>query len=163
MAILNLDYDSTTEMSIPVVKRTQDRLDWMKLHSKPLKTLSANFTDYYNDSDFMALHNSQIIVHEHFLNAILSPILPIYITDEEILIIDYIYNRGEYLYNDYILYNRSEGEDPHYINTRTEVDIDELDYVIHLSNFDIALEAQLDKYALLFKPAGKTYEIEIYY
>ena len=163
MAILNLDYDSTTEMSIPVVKRTQDRLDWMKLHSKPLKTLSTNFTDYYEDSNFMALHNSQIMVHEHFLNTILSPIMPIYITDEAVLTVDYIYLREEYLYRDYILFNRSEGKDPMDLYTRVESLTDELDYTIHLSIFDAALEAQLDSYALLFKPAGKTYEIEIYY
>lgn len=159
---LSLNYAHTTYISIPYPKRTQTRWDWMTLHSIPLATHNRNFDRDYTEFEYSAKHNNQVLSFEHYLNGVLNPIQPIYITDgiwnEE----TYLFIRGELFAEDTYIYTRAEAQPPHYVYTRTGLDDQGVDYFVYLSNSDAALESQLQTYVEEFNPAGKVFEIKLY-
>jgi hypothetical protein len=162
MAELNVEYNHTTVCMIPVKKRTQERYDWMRLHSFPLVTHNNNFDSYFSVQRFSALHTNQVLSLEHFLNGVLNPIFDIYISEGLLYDPIYLYIRGESFSNLTYLYNRSEGGDVTYFYTRNEFGQQQIDFVVNLSGSDSGLETKLTFYLEQFKPAGKIYEINIY-
>jgi len=159
---LNLDYNHQTNITIPVVKRTLERYDWMRLHSFPLATHNANFDADFNIDLFSAKHNAQVLSLEHYLNGVLNPINPITIDNGIFNDETYIFIRGELFSEDTYLYTRAEAEPSHFIFTRTGLSDQGIDYIVNLSGTDSALETKLINYINEFNPAGKIYSINIY-
>lgn len=160
---LNLDYNHQTNIMIPTFKRDSlERYDWMRLHSFPLVTHNTNFDNDFDVQLFAAKHNSQVLSFEHYLNNVLNPINPIYITDGISNEETYIYIRGEIFSTPTYIYTRAEAATPTYIYTRAELDEQGIDFVVNLSGTDSALETKLENYVEEFKPAGKIFTINIY-
>lgn len=159
---LNLDYNHQTNIMIPTFKRDSlIRYDWMRLQSFPLITMNDNFDVDFNVQLFSAKHNNQVLSYEHYLNGVLNPINPIFITDGAGAEETYVYIRGELFSTPTYLYTRAEAT-PVFIYTRDEIDTQSIDFVIHLSGTDSALQTKLENFAEEFKPAGKIFAINIY-
>lgn len=159
--MLVIDYNHLTNIIIPVKKRTIERYDWMRLHSFPLVTLNENLDADTNEDVFSALHNNQILSLEHYLNSVLSPITPIFITDGTWLDETYLYQRDELFSTEIFLYTRAEGIINQYIYPRISFDDQQVDYIVHLSGSDAGLETKLINFVNEFNPGGKIFNVFI--
>ena len=161
--MIQIDYSYTTLINIPVFMRLQKRYDWLRLHSVPLETMNGDFDNDYNAYTFSALHNSQVLSLEHFLNTILTPLTDIYITDGIFLQETYIYIRDEaFRQDDYYIYTRAEAPTTPYVYTRHEYDFEQVDYYVYLEGADSGLQVALASYLDEFNPAGRQYNIILY-
>jgi len=159
--MLIIDYNHLTNINIPVSKRTAERYDWMRLHSFPLVSMNSVLDVLFDEDLYSALHTNQVLSLEHFLNSILSPTFPIFITDGTWLDDTYIYQRGELFSTETLLYTRAEAIINQYIYTKNEFDSQQVDYIVHLSGSDAGLETKLNTYLNEFNPGGKLFIINI--
>jgi len=159
---LNIDYNYSTNIMIPYKKRTIERYDWMRLQSFPLVDLNTRFGVDLSTQTFAALHSSQVILYEHYLNSVLTLTFPITITDGTWLDETYIYIRGELFSEPTYVYTRAEAATPLYTYTQGEFGIQQVDFIVNLSGSDAGLETKLRSYVESFKPAGKIYVINKY-
>ena len=158
-----LDYRFYTIMNLPILLRTDDRIDWLYLQTKPLETIDSNVDVDWEYNYFEVSHNSQVMVFEHYLNNRVNPTVPITITDGDIE--DQIYIFRDDAINGFETYLFNDSEMPtveNYIYTDVELDEQNIDYYVNLANADSALETTLISYVNRLAPAGKKYEINIY-
>lgn len=163
--MIQFDLAKFTETMPPVKLRTQDRLDWMKLHSFVLQKDIDNYVSDINDKKFIALHNYQSMSFEHFLNNYLNPINNIYISDGIWLPIYYVYLSSETAINQTYLYYSNEAipsENVIYEFTSAQLDTEQVDFQINVSSVDSGLEDKIKYWADFYKIGGKTYKI-VYY
>jgi len=157
---IQLDYREQTIANLPVHKRVQNRIDWLELHSRPLVTNNANFdveNDYYT---FLALHTSQVLSLTHLLNTLLNPSSPITIVNGLSVIDVYMFLDNEALSTIEYIYNDAEVSVPKiYIYNDAEVDIAVYDFFVEISSLDSGLIPQIEALIGLYKAAGKTYNI----
>lgn len=163
--MIQFDLAKFTETMPPVKLRTQDRLDWMKLHSFVLQEDIDNYVLDINDKKFISLHNYQSMSFEHFLNNYLTPANNIYVTDGIWLPIYYEYLSSEKSINQSYLYLGNEAvptANVVYEFLGSELETDQVDFQINVSSIDSGLEDKIKYWADFYKPGGKTYKITYY-
>ena len=162
--MLQLNYDYINNILPQVDKRTPIRLDWMYLSITPLIGLYTRLVDLNAEYKFDALHNSQILSLEDYINSVLSPLLPI--TIEEGVFVDptYIFRRNETFGKPKYMFIRSETineSQKTYIYQRNELLENNYDYNVIVQIIDAGLETQIEAILRKYNPAGKIYKITI--
>ena len=161
--MLNIDYKYLAQTYPLVVERQPKRIYWLYLLVFGLEDLLKRFKESFDDFKFIASHTSQTLSLEHLLNTLLTPTVPITITDGYWLDDVYVYNLNEIftIEENYIYHSTEAGTTNMNLYHSTEYDVDQVDFIINVATADSALIDKIHYYVSIYQPAGTTYEINI--
>lgn len=174
--MFNVNWPLLILRNLPVERRKQLRLEWLRSLFAPLIALYNTFIIFRADKRYDMSFTGQIIYMERLLNDKFNNGLPaytagtptgIYISDPTgILIPLYLWNKVEQRPVTY-LYNVSEGKPPVYLRNQAEIATN-YEFVVNVPDAignvltNTLLLAQIRAWVDKYRPAGKRYTVVNY-
>lgn len=157
--MINIDFEKIVDQLPDIERRTQKRLDWMKIYARYLKNTYQRILTEYNAAMFTVSHTSQVLSIQDALNRSISLNHPITITDGLHFLTYYMnlinekYSEDSYMFEDV-------GTDETYMFTDSENEYENyFDLYINVHNTDMIKLTEIKRIIDTYIAAGITYKI----
>lgn len=161
--MINIDFNKIVEQLPDLERRTQKRLDWMKIYALYLTSVYQRLLADYNNAKFIVSHTTQVLSIQDALNKSIALNVPIVLEDGLHFLNYYMNLLSETYSEDIYMYADSETEpDESFMFTDLQEEYnDYFDIFVYVNNTDVNKMAEIIKIIDTYIAMGITYKIII--